>query len=132
MTRMNEKETELLTLPEEEKAQEISEAAEEAAQNEAWQRLKAHPMFAHFSKGKSGTEEEICRDFEEMLSLSEKEQEKAKNAAILAAKMTPPAASAIPDVALTVRQKEIARAAGMSYKEYYELFGEVRGLRPTK
>ena len=131
---MNEKEIEILPLSEEEVHEEapLDEMIEDDISNEKWQHLKEHPMFSHFSKGKSGTEEEICRDFEEMLAFSSKEQEKAKNAAILAAKMTPPANSAIPDVALTARQKEIARAAGMSYKEYYELFGEVRGLRSTK
>lgn len=86
--------------------------------------LRSHPMFSRFAKGKNMQEDELYRDFEEMISLDT--MQNMKNEAVLASKMTPPAQFAIPDVSLTARQKEIARAAGMTYKEYYELIGMVK------
>ena len=89
--------------------------------------LSSHPLFERFAKGKSGSREEIFSDFREMLALIDDEKQK-KDAAI-GAMMTPPARCAIPDVALSERQKMIARAAGMTYQEYFELYGTVKGLR---
>ncbi len=107
----------------------LSEEKTEKTQEERLrdETLRAHPMFSHFAKGKSGTDEALLRDFSEMLSLGE--AEKAKNEAFLASKMTPSASHTIPDISLTERQKEIARAAGMTYKEYYELIGAVKDRR---
>ena len=89
--------------------------------------LSSHPLFERFAKDKSGSREEILLDFREMLALMDDEKQK-KDAAI-GAMMTPPARCAIPDVALSERQKMIARAARMTYQEYYELYGTVKGLR---
>lgn len=89
--------------------------------------LSSHPLFERFAKDKSGSREEILSDFREMLTLLDDEKQK-KDAAI-GAMMTPPARCAIPDVALSERQKMIARAAGMTYQEYFELYGTVKGLR---
>lgn len=89
--------------------------------------LSSHPLYERFAKGKSGDEKEILTDFREMLALMDEKKEK-RDAAI-GAMMTPPARSAVPDVALSERQKTIARAAGMTYQEYYELYGAVKGLR---
>lgn len=73
-------------------------------------KLTAHPMFVHFARGRRGTFDEICRDFQAMLSAEE-----------ISAKMTPTAAQASYDVALSERQRAIARAAGMTYREYYNI-----------
>ena len=84
----------------------------------------SHPMFAHFAKGRRGNIEDICRDFKQMLSFM------PKNDIIdISAKMTPSvSANASPDLALTERQRMIARAAGISYSEYYTLVNDI----PTK
>ncbi len=74
-----------------------------------------HPMFASFAKGKRGEITQICRDFMEMLSSESIE----KRTATVNAKMTPSFSHAAPDVPLTERQRMIARAAGLSYREYY-------------
>ena len=108
------KEEETLAIPPEEEHDE-SEA------------LSSHPLFERFAKDKGGSREEILSDFREMLTLLDDEKQK-KDAAI-GAMMTPPARCAIPDVALSERQKMIARAAGMTYQEYFELYGTVKGLR---
>ncbi len=84
----------------------------------------SHPMFARFAKGKCGNIEDICRDFREMLA--EMPQETFSD---ISAKMTPSvSANAAPDIALTERQRMIARAAGMSFREYYALVSDI----PTK
>ena len=44
----------------------------------------------------------------------------------ISAKMTPSvSANAAPDIALTERQRMIARAAGMSFREYYALVSDI-------
>ena len=84
-----------------------------------------HPMFAHFAKGKRGNIEDICRDFKEMLATAGVTPQTD-----VAAKMTPSVSgTASPDVALTERQRMIARAAGMSYREYYALVCDVPAKR---
>ena len=80
-------------------------------------------MFAVFARGRSGSIEEAVRDFENMLaagrnSLSEEEL----------MKMTPGACSAASGAVLSERQRKIARDAGMSYREYYEIIRSI----PTK
>jgi hypothetical protein len=90
---------------------------------ERFAKTLANPMFAVFAKGRSGSIEDAVRDFENMLtagrsSLSEEEL----------MKMTPGAVSALGGIALSERQREIARMAGMSYREYYEIIRTI----PTK
>lgn len=83
--------------------------------------LLANPMFIRFARGRSGGLETVCREFEEMLALGGKASA-PRMAAPIAAKIVPASSSATPDVALSERQRAIARTAGMSYREYYELF----------
>lgn len=85
----------------------------------------SHPMFAHFAKGRRGNIEDICRDFREMLSAMPKTCDPD-----LSAMMTPSvSANAAPDLALTERQRMLARAAGMSYREYYALVSDIPARR---
>lgn len=88
--------------------------------------LLANPMFIRFARGRSGGLETICREFEEMLALGGKAPA-PRMAAPVAAKIVPTSAAATPDVALSERQRAIARTAGMSYREYYELISELPG-----
>lgn len=122
---MNEKEmtAEVLEVPKEEGTAVIPSES----MSEELQALSSHPLYERFAKGKSGSETQILTDFREMLALMDEKKEN-RDAAI-GAMMTPPARSAVPDVALSERQKTIARAAGMTYQEYYELYGAVKGLR---
>lgn len=76
----------------------------------------SNPMFAVFARGRKGDISSAVRDFNEMMKagralLSEEAQ----------MKMTPGGGFAGGGVALSERQRKIAREAGMSYKEYYEL-----------
>lgn len=88
--------------------------------------LLANPMFIHFARGRSGGIDLICREFEAMLAAGGL-RGTARMSAPVAAKIVPAAASASPEVALSERQRGIARAAGMSYREYYELVSEIPG-----
>ena len=111
-----------------EHVQEINENAgretEEPLKNDG-EDVLSHPMFAHFARGRRGNIEDICRDFREMLSAMPK-----SGVSDLTAKMTPSvSANAAPDLALTERQRMIARAAGMSYREYYALVSDVPAKR---
>ena len=129
---MNENETTLMPSEENAKGTEDTEAAqtaenEKATLSESLQEefedlspMLSHPMFAHFARGRRGDIEAICHDFKAMLS----SLPEAENGS-LASKMTPRAYYAAPDVALTERQRAIARAAGMSYREYYAMIGDI-------
>ena len=80
-----------------------------------------NPMFALFARGKSQPFDEICRDFIKMTA-------GARNAGSRRM-VTPAGSSAVNrDVALSDRQRKLAREYGMSYREYYEL---INGI-PTK
>ncbi len=80
----------------------------------------SHPMFAHFAKDKKGDLDTICRDFRAMLLSA------PSPAYDISAKITPCVSqNASPDLALTERQRMIARAAGMSYREYYTLVNDI-------
>ncbi|MBQ8497150.1 MAG: hypothetical protein IJ489_06845 [Clostridia bacterium] len=97
----------------------------ELAASESAEDALSHPMFAHFAKGKRGNIEDICRDFKNMLSAMPK-----NDIHNITAKMTPSvSANAAPDLALTERQRMIARAAGMSYREYYTLVNDIPARR---
>ena len=113
--------------PAEEAGEEVGEAAEEDGGEEisadAFAKTLANPMFALFARGRSGSIEEAVRDFEKMISagrstLTEDEL----------MKMTPGAVGFAGGNALTERQRRIARDAGMSYREYYEMIRSI----PTK
>jgi hypothetical protein len=116
-----------LSAPDE--AEEAEGAEEESEENEApisaesFAKTLANPMFAVFARGRGGSIEEAVRSFEEMLmagraSLSEEEL----------MKMTPGACGALGGTALSENQRRIAREAGMSYREYYEIIRSI----PTK
>ena len=104
------------------------ETAEETAEHEEistddFAKTLANPMFALFARGRSGGIEEAVRDFEKMLSagrstLSEDEL----------MKMTPGATGSYGANVLSERQRRIAREAGMSYREYYDIIRTI----PTK
>ena len=79
--------------------------------------LASHPMFPRFARGRQGSFHEILVAFREMLHVSCR----MDPTETLTAKMTPAATQAVSDVALTERQRAIARAAGMSYREYYHI-----------
>ena len=111
----------------EEAPEEAGDAAEEDGGEEisadAFAKTLANPMFALFARGRSGSIEEAVRDFEKMISagrstLTEDEL----------MKMTPGAVGFAGGNALTERQRRIAREAGMSYREYYEVIRTI----PTK
>jgi len=104
-----------------EEGAEANENAEISAENFA--KTLANPMFAVFARGRSGSIEEAILDFEKMIAagrstLSEEEL----------MKMTPGAYSAASGTVLSERQRRIARDAGMSYREYYEIIRSI----PTK
>lgn len=103
---------------EESKEAETSQEGENAdmSDDEA-EELASHPMFPRFARGRQGSFHEILVAFREMLHVSCR----MDPTETLAAKMTPTATQAVSDVALTERQRAIARAAGMSYREYYHI-----------
>lgn len=77
-----------------------------------------NPMFALFARGKSQPFDEICRDFIKMTA-------GARNAGSRRM-VTPACSSAVNrDVALSDRQRKLAREYGMSYREYYELINGI-------
>ena len=107
----------------EESAEEAAESGREEIGAEAFAKTLANPMFALFVRGRSGGIEEAVRDFEKMLAagrstLTEEEL----------MKMTPGACGALGANVLSERQRRIARDAGMSYREYYEMIRTI----PTK
>lgn len=88
--------------------------------------LVANPMFVHFAHGRNDSFDAVLHDFERMLSAGGQVPASHMGAAD-AARMTPAAHPATMDVALNERQRALARAAGMSYREYYELARTVPG-----
>ncbi len=77
-----------------------------------------NPMFALFARGKSQPFDEICRDFMKMTA-------GARNVGSRRM-ITPAGSSAVNrDVALSDRQRKLAREYGMSYREYYELINGI-------
>lgn len=91
---------------------------------ESFAKTLANPMFAVFARGRSGGIEEAVRDFEKMLAAGRNSVSEAD-----LMKMTPDSGFLAPGgAALSERQRRIARDAGMSYREYYEI---IRAI-PTK
>ena len=102
---------------EENGAEESREEACEEINAESFAKTLANPMFAVFARGRSGSVDEIVRDFEKML-LAGKDGISEE----MLMKMTPGAFErAGGGAALSERQRRIARDAGMSYREYYEI-----------
>ena len=104
------------------------EAAEESVEGEeistdAFAKTLANPMFALFARGRSGGIEEAVRDFEKMLAAG---RSTLTDEELM--KMTPGAVGSLGGNSLSERQRRIAREAGMSYREYYEIIRTI----PTK
>ena len=107
------------------------EPAEETADNgtdeemstEAFAKTLANPMFALFARGRSGGIEEAVRDFEKMLAAG---RSTLTDEELM--KMTPGAVGSFLGNSLSEQQRRIAREAGMSYREYYEIIRTI----PTK
>ena len=96
-----------------------ADIADECA--ELYADVLSHPMFVHFAKDKKGDLDTICRDFRLMLGAAS-----SSVSSDITAKITPCVShNASPDLALTERQRMIARAAGMSYREYYTLVNDI-------
>lgn len=97
-----------IVVSEEEKTSEYS--AEDFA------KILQNPMFAVFARGRKGEINDIMRDFSAMM-------EAGSGLLSQDARMrfTPGAGSCSGGIALSERQKRIARSAGMSYREYYDL-----------
>lgn len=77
-----------------------------------------NPMFALFARGKSQTFDEICRDFMKMSAGTRNAGSRRM--------VTPSGSSAVNrDVALSDKQRKLAREYGMSYREYYELINGI-------
>ena len=80
-------------------------------------RALKNPMFPMFSRGRNESVEQSVRNFCKMIaagknSVSEEDR----------IRMTPYSGyGVVSDIALSERQKKIAREAGMSYREYYEI-----------
>ncbi len=86
-------------------------------------KILQNPMFAVFARGRSGEMKDIMRDFGAMLE--------AGNGMLsqdARMRFTPGAGSCNGGIALSERQKRIARSAGMSYREYYDIISTL----PTK
>lgn len=109
----------------EESAEETEEEGGEGEEisAEAFAKTLANPMFALFARGRSGGIEEAVRDFEKMLAAG---RSTLTDEELM--KMTPGAMGACGVNALSERQRRIAREAGMSYREYYEVIRTI----PTK
>ena len=104
------------------------ETAEETAEHEEistddFAKTLANPMFALFARGRSGGIEEAVRDFEKMMAAG---RSMLTEEALM--KMTPVAGGAGGAPGLSEHQRRIAREAGMSYREYYEIIRSI----PTK
>ena len=77
----------------------------------------SNPMFAVFARGRNTDINTAVRDF---LFMLKEGRDLIREEAIL--RMTPHAGFAGADgIALTERQRKIARDAGMSYREYYDI-----------
>ena len=107
----------------EESAEEAAESGREEISAEAFAKTLANPMFAVFARGRSGGIEEAVRDFEKMMAAGRR---MLTEEALM--KMTPVAGGAGGAPGLSEHQRRIAREAGMSYREYYEIIRSI----PTK
>ncbi len=109
-------EEEILETSAAENAEEGAEISSEIDAKEAVF-LTSHPMFSRFARGRQESFDEILAGFREMLAVFPSQSEESA----ISAKITPAASQTTADVALTERQRAIARAAGMTYLEYYRI-----------
>lgn len=110
--------TETVPEPENETPSDISDYEEDfRISDEEFSRALKNPMFPMFSRGRNESVEQSVRNFCKMIaagknSVSEEDR----------IRMTPYSGyGVVSDIALSERQKKIAREAGMSYREYYEI-----------
>lgn len=110
--------TETVPEPENETPSDISDGEEDfRISDEEFSRALKNPMFPMFSRGRNENVEQSVRNFCKMIaagknSVSEEDR----------IRMTPYSGyGVVSDIALSERQKKIAREAGMSYREYYEI-----------
>ncbi|MGN1096100.1 MAG: hypothetical protein ACI4QR_06895 [Eubacteriales bacterium] len=102
--------------------------SEEQISSEEFSRVLQNPMFAFFARGRRGSIDEAVRDFSKMLSagrnsISEEDLQK----------MTPGVSfGAFSEIALSERQRRIAREAGMSYREYYNMLSSIPAKKENK
>lgn len=88
-------------------------------------RIIADPMFVCFAKGKTQDITSLCRDFCTMLAQGENAMEKSNLSESVLARVTPGGGNYGGGVVLTERQRALARSAGMSYREYYDLISGI-------
>lgn len=88
-------------------------------------RIIADPMFVCFAKGKTQDIASLCRDFCTMLAQGENAMEKSNLSESVLARVTPGGGNYGAGVVLTERQRALARSAGMSYREYYDLISGI-------
>lgn len=110
--------TETVPESENETPSDISDGEEDfRISDEEFSRALKNPMFPMFSRGRNESVEQSVRNFCKMIaagknSVSEEDR----------IRMTPYSGyGVVSDIALSERQKKIAREAGMSYREYYEI-----------
>lgn len=110
--------TETVPEPENETPSDIFGSEEDfSISDEEFSRALKNPMFPMFSRGRNESVEQSVRNFCKMIaagknSVSEEDR----------IRMTPYSGyGVVSDIALSERQKKIAREAGMSYREYYEI-----------
>lgn len=88
-------------------------------------RIMADPMFICFAKGKTQDIASLCKDFCFMLSRGESAREKSNLSPSVLMRVTPGGGACGGEVVLTERQRALARSAGMSYREYYDLISGI-------
>lgn len=88
-------------------------------------RIIADPMFVCFAKGKTQDIASLSRDFCTMLAQGENAMEKSNLSESVLARVTPGGGNYGAGVVLTERQRALARSAGMSYREYYDLISGI-------
>lgn len=109
--------TETFPEPENETLSDIFGGEEFSISDEEFSRALKNPMFPMFSRGRNESVEQSVRNFCKMIaagknSVSEEDR----------IRMTPYSGyGVVSDIVLSERQKKIAREAGMSYREYYEI-----------
>lgn len=94
--------------------------------NSDMRRIMADPMFICFAKGKNSDIETLCRDFCQMIACGESARQKSNLDSSVLMRVTPYAEGMIrSEVILTERQRTLAREAGMTYREYYDLINDI-------
>ena len=88
-------------------------------------RIISDPMFICFAKGKTQDIASLCRDFCTMLAQGGREGEKGGISQSVLVRVTPGGGNYGGGVVLTERQRALARSAGMSYREYYDLISGI-------